>query len=527
MLQSKYVGTLAVLIVVGVLLVVMPLAGLAQSDAGLCPALVEQALSELGQNCDLLDRNSACYGYNRVNATFTQEQPVEFFSVPADRTELTNLKTIETVPLNVDESYWGIAVLNVQANVPNTLPGQAVTFLLLGDVSVENAVAPEDVVMPADPVMVTTAMGANIRSAPTTSANLIGSAPAGVELPADGLSPNGNWLRVLHDSGLGWISREVIDPANDVSSLPIIDSESRTPMQSFYFTTGFGDPSCNQAPPSLLVVQGPNNVAVNITANGADIQIGSTIALMILPNNQLQLIVVSGEAKLGDITIPAGFKISAPLSEDGKTVIGTWENLEPLTAEDLERLQGLVSIPSNLLHYPIILPTLADIQALLDAFRQTSQPGVTPDPNTVEGPAAGLADCSVFRATSPLDGLPYGLTTFYWDPAPGATSYRVSVYNENGALVSTFDTPAPNTNVVGDMAAAGNGFTFSWKVEALVNNQVACSSSLVTMFREAPPPPSGQPSTESTPELTCGDEFCDGDIGEDYYTCPIDCGFYY
>jgi hypothetical protein len=276
-------------------------------------------------------------------------------------------------------------------------------------------------------------------------------------------------------------------------------------MQSFYFNTGFGDPTCSEAPPSLLVVQGPNNVSVDITANGADITIGSTIALMILPGNQLQLIVVSGEAKLGDVTVPAGFKITAPLSEDGKTVTGPFQNLQPLTQEDLDNLQPLENLPPNLLHYAIELPTLADIQALLDAFNNTNQGGNNVTVN--QGVAGDQVNCTPFRPTSPLNGLPYGQTTFYWDAAPGATAYQVNVFNESGAQVATFQTGGGSTNLTGDLSNVGSGFSFSWQVLALLNGQVACSSAPITMFREAvptqapPPPPIFVPTAESTPSF--------------------------
>jgi hypothetical protein len=498
------------LLLLGLLLIIAPHAGLAQNDAGTCPALVTQALDQLGQNCDLLDRNSACYGYNRVDATFTQALGDDFFSQPADRSELTFLDTIETAPLDVDQEFWGIAVLNVQANIPNTLPGQAVTFILLGDVEVENAVAPEDAIQPADPINVTTAIGANVRSNPSANANLIGSAAPGTELAADGLSTDGNWLRILFAGGTGWISREVIDTATDVSSLPTIERESRTPMQSFYFSTGFGDPTCNEAPPSLLVVQGPNNVSVDITANGADITIGSTIALMILPGNQLQLIVVSGEAKLGDVSVPAGFKITAPLSEDGKTVTGPFQNLQPLTQEDLDNLQPLENLPPNLLHYEIDLPTLADIQALLDAFNNANNPEQTngDNPNVTEGAAGDQVNCSAFRPTSPLNGLPYGPTTFYWDAAPGATSYQVNVFNEGGGQVASFETGGGSTNLTGDLSNVGGGFTFAWQVLALFNGQVACSSAPITMFREAVPTQIPPPVATAEPTAVGTEECC-------------------
>jgi hypothetical protein len=491
------------LLIVASLLVFAPLAGMAQNDAGVCPALVEQALSELGENCDLLDRNSACYGYNRVDATFHQSETEDFFSQPADRSQLANLQSIATAPLDVNQDFWGIAVLNVQANVPNTLPGQAVTFVLLGDVEVDNAVAPEEVAEPTEPVTVTTAIAANIRSAPTTNANVIGSVTPGTELPADGMDASGAWLRVLFESGPGWMSREVIETEADVSGLPVISRESRSPMQSFFFTTGVGDPACNAAPPSLLVVQGPDNVKVDITANGADITIGSTIALMILPGNTLQLVVISGEAQLGDLTIPAGFKISAPLSEDGKTVTGLWEKLSPLTQEDLDLLAPLEGLPANLLHYPIILPTLEEIQTLLNAFLQANNPTNNATGGTQGTTVGGGADCSTFRATSPLDGLPFGDTTFYWDLAPGATGYQVNIFNSEGAVVGSFTTDGANSSLIGDTSNLGGGFSFSWQVTALVNGQTACSSAPITMFRESPPAPQEAPPPPIATEEPC------------------------
>ena len=462
------------------LLAIAPLAGMAQSDAGACPALVQQALTDLGQNCDSLDRNSACYGYNRVDATFHQNQNEDFFSKPADRSQIANLQSIATAPLDVDQDFWGIAVLNVQANVPNTLPGQAVTFVLLGDVKVDNAVAPEDVTQPVDPINVTTLTAANIRSGPTVNSNIIGSVPGGTELPADGHNQAGDWFRVLFTSGPGWVSKEIISSESDLSALPVISKENRSPMQSFFFTTAIGDPACNAAPPSLLVVQGPDNVKVDITANGADITIGSTIALMILPGNKLQLIVIHGEATLGDLNVPTGFKITAQLSDDGKSIIGGWEDMSPLTQQDLDLLKPLEGLPSNILHYPIVLPTLADIQAILNAFLSGNSNAV--------GTGNGQADCTNFKPTSPLDGLPFGPTTFYWDPAPGATGYQVNLYNDSGALVGSFQTDAANTSLLGDTSGLGEGFSFSWQVVALVDGQIACSSPAITMFREAPKP---------------------------------------
>src|SRR5262245_43919678 len=77
-----------------------------------CPALVQQALASLSDYCDTLDRNSACYGFNRLDTTFTQVQPEGYFSHPSDRAGLVDLQSIHSAPLNTDTQEWGLAVMN-------------------------------------------------------------------------------------------------------------------------------------------------------------------------------------------------------------------------------------------------------------------------------------------------------------------------------------------------------------------------------------------------------------------------------
>lgn len=512
--------SMAILGLVMLALLLAPSVFSAQDSTSQCPVLVEKALSELGQNCDTLDRNSACYGFNRVEATFGQEVDANTFSQPSDRAGLKELATIETAPLDVDQNYWGIAVLNVQANVPNTLPGQAVTFLLVGDVQMENAVAPEDAFQPGEPITVRAVVGVNIRSAPSANANVVGSAPQGTELPADALSSDGRWLRAIFEGGVGWVSREVVDWEGDIGTLPTLSEETRSPMQAFTFRTTAGQLACNEAPPSLLVVQGPENIKVDITANGADIRLGSTIALRILEGNKVQLMVIDGEAQIGNLTIPAGFTIFGTLDENGQIIPDDWTDFKPLSPEELEELKGLEDFPVNILHYPIRIPTLEDIQAALRAFSQTSSLG-----EGSEGPAAGKADCSGFKPTSPLDGLPFGLTSFYWDPAPGATSYRVNLYDEANVFKTSYDVAAPNTSLIGDTSGLGAGFVFSWEVQALVDGEVACTSGRATMLREASieADTGGGPSATSTPSGICNfNRICEPRRGENARNCS-DC----
>jgi len=457
----------AYLVLTTSLLILLPIGAFMQEA---CPALVVQALSEVGDNCSDLSKNSACYGFNRVEATFGQEVADDFFSRPADTAEIVSLNSINTVPLDPETNLWGVAVMSVQANIPNSLPGQSVRFILLGDVSVDNAVPADEAVQAAEPVNVITLVNANIRTRASRNSNVLTSVPAGTELPADGLSEDGAWLRVtVDDSTVGWLNGDLIDASADFSGLPTLTADSQSPMQAFYFRTGIGQPACNEAP-SALLVQGPENIAVNITANGVDIEIGSTIALRTLSEDEMQLITVNGRAQTGNLVILEGFTATAQLDEDGQA--GPFGGLRPLTQTELEDFQWLEDIPDEILNYPIELPERP--QTLPTAVPSTSG-------NQQTAPS-GAVDCGPFRATSPLDGLKFGLNTFYWDPAPGATSYRLNVPG-----VGSVEVPATSTTVNFDLSPAGENYQMSWSVDALFNGAVACASAFITIPREAAP----------------------------------------
>ena len=109
----------------------------------------------------------------------------------------------------------------------------------------------------------------------------------------------------------------------------------------------------------------------------------------------------------------------------------------------------------------------------------------TPGPSNITAPRPQpRVDCSTFRLTAPLDGLPNGTATFYWDPLPGATAYSVGVYGEAGG--ATFGAGAGSTSTAGDVSqgAIGGGFSFTVQANAIIGDDVVCSHS-VTLFREA------------------------------------------
>ncbi|MEZ4671252.1 MAG: SH3 domain-containing protein [Anaerolineae bacterium] len=496
------------LLLLGVMLVLSPVVRALQDAT--CPDIVNRAMRELGQNCDALDRNSACYGYNRVNTTFLEAQPDNFFSQVSDRSTLLLIDEITTAPLDVVNDTWGMAVMKVQANVPSSLPGQAVTFVLMGDTQVRNDVAPEVAFIPGDPVDVTTISNANIRSNPSQTANVIGSVPNGSKLKADGRSSDSQWLRVLYQGSPGWISVLLLDSAVDVAALPVITAGARTSMQAFHVTTGVRGVNCEEAP-DVLLVQGPEKIKVELTLNGADIKIGSTIVIQSVRKtfgelmrdpglvkefggsltgknastglvcNVIQLMVVDGGADLnkGVIHLPTGFTANSINcgGADRATVFNIpWGGSRPMTPDELEFLKPLEKLPPKVLNYPVRIPTLSDIQAILKALG-----GVLTGGSVTNGPAASRVDCSNFKPTSPLGQMPAGNVDFYWDAVPGATSYTVHVYDGGGATVAEYSVDAPQTSVSGTPDGKDN---MSWDVSAYLDGILACTTGKANVLRD-------------------------------------------
>lgn len=362
-----------------------------------CSQLVELALQEVGNNCSAMDRNSTCYGYDEVSASFASQVPDGFFSQPADRAGLTELLSIQTAPLDEIAGRWGVALMNVQANVPNTLPGQAVTFILMGDTRVENAVDPASAagtVQPVD-IMVVPDANARLRSAAHINSNEIVTVPAGTVLKADGISADGQWVHVSVNDRSGWIYKDLVADMSLTAGLTVMSESAKTPMQAFYFTSGVGTIECADAP-NVLFIQGPKGVKVDLSVNGADIQIGSTIVLQSksasygefssdpelaeiysttltfkdIPADttceQTSMIMLEGQAIMNDAVslLPIGHAIDSISCKDdsGQELLTTpWRGLRRLSQEELKQYAVIEKVPANVLSYPVHIPSDTEI----------------------------------------------------------------------------------------------------------------------------------------------------------------------
>jgi hypothetical protein len=287
---------------------------LAQAD---CPAIISSALAAVDSACADTARNQLCYGNITLSAT-PRESVADFhFEQSGDLVNVADVQTLQLSSFSLTDEQWGVALMKVQANLPDTLPGQNVTFLLFGDVSMSDA-GDQNVELP-----VTATGGVNVRQLPSTSAVVIESLEGGQEVTGIGRLPDSSWIRIrLDESGVGWVSADFLD--GDLNRLLPIEPGAPAfgPMQAFYFTTGQGDAPCDEAPNSGILIQTPEGAGtIQLRANNVDIQLGSTVYLQAIPGDAMYISVVEGHATLTadgqSQVVPAGTVAAVPLDANG------------------------------------------------------------------------------------------------------------------------------------------------------------------------------------------------------------------
>lgn len=289
-------------------------AALAQGD---CPAIIATALEAVNSACNQTARNQLCYGH--ITAHITPREGISDlqFEQSGDVAGIADIESLQLSSFSGTDGEWGVVLAKVQANLPDTLPGQNVTFLLFGDVSITD-VSNQKVELP-----VTATSGVNVRQLPTTNASVMASLQNGQEVIATGRLPDNSWIRVrVDDTSAGWVSAHFLE--GDLYRLPpsTPGGPAFGPMQAFYFTTGFGDASCEEAPESGILVQTPEGAGlIELRANNVDIQLGSTVYLQAVPGDAMYVNVIEGHATLtayGETqVVPAGTIGTVPLDSNG------------------------------------------------------------------------------------------------------------------------------------------------------------------------------------------------------------------
>ncbi|MBE2268849.1 MAG: hypothetical protein IAE80_11505 [Anaerolinea sp.] len=384
-----------------------------------CPVVVQNVLTNIGDYCRDMGRNSTCFASQRLDyARFTQTFPADYYAEPGDIGALVSTATIRTGGLNLNTSEWGANIMHLQGNLPNSIGGNGINLVQFGDVEVENGVQPGSAVVLLDQgIAISSTAPADLLSDPPQRAasELLGSVPAGAELSADAIDEIGTYVRVVFEGIPGWIPLDALDKSVDLSSLPVIGENSFTPMQSFYFRTGSSGDPCDTAP-SMLFVQGPRDISVDLRVFDQPMRIDSTAVMRTLPagsslGSSLQVAALYGMVRIlpgtdQEVVIPPGYTSEMPFcteftslgiegDADEKLSCGQWSEPRPLSASELDGMRYVDNLPLTAQNYDVIVPT---ITTLPDSTQQL----VFPDPAALD----------LARAACSADALPAEVCTY-------------------------------------------------------------------------------------------------------------------
>lgn len=315
-----------------------------------CPQLVNLALEVTDQSCSDLGMNQACYGHVLIDAS-PRAGALNFnFNQEGDWASVQDIDTFRLRPMDVDTGIWGVAVLSVltYSNYANPQPA---TYLLFGDVEIDNEAAPFvelEMVVRSDEYV-------NARINPIVGTGVIGVLRPGEVVEARARTDDSTWLLViLPDTGrFGWVDASLLSTAGDIESLPVADGQRlfRGPMQAFSFESGQDDAQCPESPESGLLIQTPEGLAeITLLVNEAVIDMQATVYLQAQPDDGMSVMVVDGWAEIeaNGIRQPAfaGSQVRIPLGPNG-------EASGPPSPPEPYDLSSVQSLPVGMLDAPV------------------------------------------------------------------------------------------------------------------------------------------------------------------------------
>jgi hypothetical protein len=101
-----------------------------------CESIVETSLESLQTSCSEVGRNEVCYG-SRLISVQLREGDADTFNEPGDRIPINSVERMSLSPLDETSGELAFALMQIQADLPDTLPGQNVTFLLFGGTEIQ------------------------------------------------------------------------------------------------------------------------------------------------------------------------------------------------------------------------------------------------------------------------------------------------------------------------------------------------------------------------------------------------------
>ena len=501
----------------------------ARAQEAVCEEIAAQALLGISENCAELERNSLCYAHAQVEASFADDAKAGHFTAPANRAPLSHLQQVRASAIDTEQRHWGLAIMNLQANLPQTRPGAGVIMLLAGDAGLDHELELAQIDEIREPLSAAALRSTTRFSQAAKIAAELGQLQRDEIALVDAKTRGGDWLRVVNDGTVSWVERDHLSPLQAMESLPIVDVAKPFAMQAFTFSSASGLADCEAAEP-LLAIQTAADVPANLTVNGVDIHVQSLVSFQQVHRNALSMTVHLGAVTTAfGNTVLAGNSVVGILADigNGKTVVLDWSGPTAVSEAELARghrlleaLNGLArangwteqdgKVPAgDRIHVVTRGESLfalarrydvrvADILAANDDLASSPlyvgtkllipNPGSGfggSDAASSETPATPLAtatesavvDCQDLRLTSPLEAAPGGMSHYYWDGIAAASGYQIKVYDHgSGSLLGSFQTGAGQTSIRFSAGQLGVGGALQWEVIALAGSQPLCST---------------------------------------------------
>lgn len=249
-----------------------------------CPAIAQTILAQVDSLCNNLGRNQVCYGGGDIDVTFIDGTENVKFDTAGDRVNIDSIsnisiKTINTNFEEVPDSLSGMIILNLQANLPNTLPGQSVTFLVAANYLAPYSSNLDDaLILPEDYIQLSTTVESEVRFSPNNEAGIGNPIEANVQVLVDGISSDGQWLRIRHfrHPVSAWIPRHVIENVDLLSQLPSISyfNAGAPSTLAYALTTNIAGVGCDSVPSTLSIRTPEGTTIISFNTNGVEVNLG-------------------------------------------------------------------------------------------------------------------------------------------------------------------------------------------------------------------------------------------------------------
>ncbi|MEP7286034.1 MAG: hypothetical protein ABI947_09730 [Chloroflexota bacterium] len=412
-IRPASVALLVAILVTGLILW-KPQTTTAQNTATPAPLTCNQLLplvrTSIGTRCNDLTKDQVCYANKGITVEYADPANSTAFNQPGDVAPINALTSITTSPLNLESAEWGLAVLKVQANVPGTTAGQAVTFILYGDTSVSNLFQSP---ISAATEAATQAPTVPACSATTTRATFLRAQPdlngekgpllqPNTAVDVTGHLANNTWVQAKVQDQTGWLYvPNNLNVTCDLNTLPtvqpVITTSGTFPASlpgsgAFYFSTGISAQAvCGDVAPDGMLIQSAAHQTVKFRANGVDMTIGSTVLLRAEPNRAMTVSVLEGQAIIEaggqQATIYSGQELSIPLGNsaavsNGLDAVGPPSPVRFIPARVFSNVCGLALTAGLTSPCVFLAPTLTPTQIITYTPTVTATLTLTPVPPT-------------------------------------------------------------------------------------------------------------------------------------------------